>query len=271
MSFEFPRMKLQINQNDYEKDGLIYCGQCNTPKQWRGVLFGKNVVMPCLCKCAEEKRNEEQNEIKRKSKLDRIEFVRDTAFNDSCMKKWTFQNDDLKNPGLSNKMRKYAENFNEFQKNGRGLLLYGNTGNGKTFMGCCVVNHLIDAGYTALVKNFNTISNELFSSQHKDEYMEKLNSVSILMLDDLDIERESSYMNEVVYSIIDGRYRAKKPIIVTTNLSATQMKNVDTIEKKRIYSRLMEMCLPISVIGQDRRYENARKKFEEDMKLLNGE
>lgn len=270
MDFVIDAQQSRIEPSDYEKDGLLYCGKCDTPKQCEVVLFGKRRIVPCLCKCQNEQFEKDEKEKKELNRKMRINEIRDQAFQDGRMKSWTFKNDDQKNFELSKKMRNYAENFNEFQKNGRGLLLYGNTGNGKTFMGCCVVNFLIDAGFTALVKNFNSISNELFSEQRKDEYMERLNRVSILMLDDLDIERESAYMNEVVYSVIDGRYRAKKPIIVTTNLSAAQMKNATTIEKQRIYSRLMDMCIPISVTGEDRRYENAKKQFEKDMKILNG-
>lgn len=270
MDFVIDAQQSRIEPSDYEKDGLLYCGKCDTPKQCEVVLFGKRRIVPCLCKCQNEQFEKDEKDKKELKRKMRINEIRDEAFQDGRMKSWTFKNDDRKNLELSKRMRNYAKNFNEFQKNGRGLLLYGNTGNGKTFMGCCVVNFLIDAGFTALVKNFNSISNELFSEQRKDEYMERLNRVSILMLDDLDIERESAYMNEVVYSVIDGRYRAKKPIIVTTNLSAAQMKNATTIEKQRIYSRLMDMCIPISVTGEDRRYENAKKQFEKDMKILNG-
>lgn len=268
MDFILEEQKNRADPSDYEKDGLLYCGKCNTPKQIEVTLFGKKRIVSCLCDCENEKAKKDEQERKQLKRIMRINEIRDEAFQDGRMKSWTFKNDDQKNLELSKRMRNYAKNFNEFQKNGRGLLLYGNTGNGKTFMGCCVVNFLIDAGFTALVKNFNSISNELFSEQRKDEYMERLNRVSILMLDDLDIERESAYMNEVVYSVIDGRYRAKKPIIVTTNLSAAQMKNATTIEKQRIYSRLMDMCIPISVVGEDRRYENAKKQFAEDMKIL---
>ena len=270
MDFVIAAQQSRTEPSDYEKDGFIYCGKCDTPKQCEVVLFGKRRIVPCLCKCQNEQFEKDEKDKKELKKKMRINEIRDEAFQDGRMKSWTFKNDDQKNLELSKRMRNYAKNFNEFQKNGRGLLLYGNTGNGKTFMGCCIVNFLIDAGFTALVKNFNSISNELFSEQRKDEYMERLNRVSILMLDDLDIERESAYMNEVVYSVIDGRYRAKKPIIVTTNLSAAQMKNATTIEKQRIYSRLMDMCIPISVTGEDRRYENAKKQFEKDMKILNG-
>lgn len=270
MDIFVPKVKVQIDQSDYTKDGLIYCGKCNTPKQWRGVLLGRQAVMPCLCECAKQKRDADEKAEKERIRKQRIEEIRNEAFQDGRMKAWTFENDDLANPELSRKMQNYAKNFKEFKQKGRGLLLYGTTGNGKTFMACCIANRLIDLGYSVLVKNFNSISNELFSTQYKDEYMENLNGVSLLVLDDMDIERDSAYMNEVVYSVIDGRYRANKPVIVTTNLSATQLRETSSMEKKRVYSRLMDMCVPISVVGQDRRYSNAKANYVSDLELLNG-
>lgn len=40
---------------DYEKDGLLYCGKCNTPKQYR-LRIGecKVKIVPCACVCANE-------------------------------------------------------------------------------------------------------------------------------------------------------------------------------------------------------------------------
>lgn len=270
MDFAIPDFETHIDSSDYEKDGLIYCGECGTPKQCQITLFGESRIVPCLCRCAKEKLDEEERKKRELIRRARAEEMRNEAFQDGRMREWTFENDDGADPEFSKKMRNYAEHFNDFCAKGRGLILYGTTGNGKTFMGCCVANKLIDNGFSVLVKNFNTISNELFATAYKDEYMDRLNRVSLLMVDDLDIERESAYMNEVVYSVIDGRYRAKKPVIVTTNLSSKQMKEA-VGDKKRVYSRLVEMCIPIHVTGADRRYSNAKKTFEDDMKLLNGE
>ena len=54
----------------------------------------------------------------------------------------------------------------------------------------------------------------------------------------------------------------KKPLIVTTNLSYQDMTRTDLdMDHQRIYSRLMEMCLPIIYQGQDQRL------YEQDIKL----
>ena len=81
-------------------------------------------------------------------------------------------------------------------------------------------------------------------------------------IDDLGIERNSEFALEMIYNIIDRRYCIKKPLIVTTNLSYQDMTRADLdMDHQRIYSRLMEMCLPIIYQGQDQRLH------EQDIKL----
>ena len=75
------------------------------------------------------------------------------------------------------------------------------------------------------------------------------------MIDDFAVERNTEYVNEIVYNVIDSRYRSGKPLIITTNLSADDFKHPDNINKQRIYSRINEMCVPIPVTGKDRRSE----------------
>jgi DNA replication protein DnaC len=75
-------------------------------------------------------------------------------------------------------------------------------------------------------------------------------------------------MNEIVYSVIDARYRAALPLIVTTNISMQEMMNVTEISRQRIYSRILEKCHPIAVTGADRRKQSALSDYAEMNKLL---
>ena len=91
------------------------------------------------------------------------------------------------------------------------------------------------------------------SFSEKQNVLESLNRYSLLVLDDLGAERSTEYMQEIVYNIVDWRYRSGKPMIVTTNLTGEQMKATDNIQLQRIYDRIFERCLPIEVNGQSRR------------------
>ena len=65
------------------------------------------------------------------------------------------------------------------------------------------------------------------------------------------------------------RYRSRKPLIVTTNLTLDEIRYPQDTANARIYDRLLEMCVPISCIGVSFRKEAAQEKLER-MKLLIG-
>lgn len=261
---------IPTEEGDYEKDGLLYCGKCNTPKQCKVELFGKIRTPMCLCKCEAEKREQEKAERKRIDFLREVTRYRRMGFPESDMQEWNFENDDLSNEKLTQAMRNYADNFKEFLKSGKGLLLYGSVGTGKTYAACEVANALIDKGYPVLVTNFARLTNTLQGMfDGKQEYIDSLNKFALLVIDDLGAERKSEYMQEMVYNIIDSRYRAGLPLIVTTNLAMQEIKEPSDIGNARIYDRVLERCFPIEVSGASRRRKAVRESYN-DMKNLLG-
>lgn len=255
--------------DDYTVDGLLYCGKCQTAKQCRIELFGQERIVPCLCKCKAEAREAEEEERKRREKMMDIRRMRDLGFADAEMQNWTFERDDGSNEQISQAARKYVENFDEMKKRGQGLLLFGEVGTGKTFISACIANALIDKGYPCLVTNFARLVNTLSGMfDGKQNYIDNLNNFDLLVIDDLASERDTEYMGEIVQNIIDSRYRAGLPLIITTNLTSDELKRPAEIRKKRIYSRLFEMCFPIEVKGKDRRKQKLREEFSEIGNLL---
>lgn len=264
-------MNSKEQDGDYinEEDGLLYCGKCNTPKQTRIELFGEIRMPYCLCECEAMHRDKERAEAERKQQQMKIQSNRRAAFPMADMELWTFENDDMMNPKISNAMRRYVEHFDEMRSMGQGILLWGECGTGKTYHAACVANALIDAGYSAIVTNFSRIINTIQGmNEGKQEYLDSLNRCSLLVFDDLGIERETEYMREQVYNIIDSRYRAGRPMIITTNLSIKELKNQDNIDKKRIYDRILERCTPIEVNGANRRYKKINANHNHMMELL---
>ena len=76
-------------------------------------------------------------------------------------------------------------------------------------------------------------------------------------------------MNEQIFQVIDARYRANLPMIITTNLSIDEIKKTSNLEYSRIYDRIIERCFPIEVKGQNRRHKAVRESYS-DMKELLG-
>ena len=83
------------------------------------------------------------------------------------------------------------------------------------------------------------------------------------------MERGTEYALEQIYNIVDSRYRSRKPLIVTTNLTLDEIRHPQDTVHARIYDRLLEMCVPVSCIGASFRKESAQEKLEQ-LKLLIG-
>lgn len=238
-------------------DGLKHCKRCAGPTQCRVTLFGVEQVVRCLCPCEKQRLADiEAQEMQ----LQQIERRRRDCFDVATMRDWTFAADDRKNPKVSDAMGKYACRFDEFLAKKSGLLLFGPCGTGKSFYAAAIANKVIEMGFTAKMTNFATIINRLQSTfEGKDSYIEGLNRYQLLVIDDLGAERTTSYMQELVYTIVDSRYRSGLPMIITTNLTREQIKHSGSVENERIYDRIMERCLPVEVAGQSRRKQKLRE------------
>ena len=260
------------NDCDYEDEqGFLVCGKCHTRKQTEVTILEKKIRPYCLCKCGAEKRDREESEREQQKNEQQINYNRRMAFpkeEREQMQQWTFSNDDMQNKRITQAMQNYVDNFPELKKQGKGLLLYGECGTGKTFSACEVANALIDKGYKVLVTNFARVLNTLQGTFEKQEYIDSLNDYSLLVIDDLGIERDTSYAKEQVYNIIDSRYRAGLPMIITTNLSIDKIKKPEDMENMRIYDRILERCFPIEINGGNRRRQAIRNEYEEMKNLL---
>lgn len=247
----------------YGEDGLLYCGKCHTKKQHRDLYFRVGNVTMCLCKCAKEARDREDDARKQMELADKIKRYRSVGFPEEDMKNWTFDNDDRANEKLSNAMLNYVENFDKYKAEGKGLLLYGDTGRGKTFAACCVANALIDKGVPVLVTQFTRIRNELWGmSEGRQEYLDNINKFPLLVIDDLASESKTEYMGELIYNVIDSRERANLPIIITSNITKEELENPADMTYKRIFSRLFGNCIPVKVEGKDRRKQRLIADFD---------
>jgi len=252
------------------EDGLLHCAKCDGYRETTVALFGNVRKVRCICKCQKEALDAEEEARKNHEKMQRIEKLRKTGFQDGLLIDWTFYNDDGSHPEVMKAARNYVDNFKTFKKDGKGLLLYGNVGTGKTYVAAAIANALVDKGVPVMMTNFARIANKLQESfDGRQEYLDNLNKFDLLVIDDLAAERKTEYMQEIVFNVVDARYRSGLPMIITTNLSMDTIKNSQSATDNRIFDRIIEKCFPIEVKGKSHRRKNVNKEYG-DMKAMLG-
>lgn len=248
-----------------EADGLLYCGKCHTPRQCRVLAPMRGMVTCfCLCKCRGERRMAEDAAEKERRHLEYLRSLKANGLQDKTLRDWTFKNDNGTNPQKTKQAKRYVEQWEQMKADNIGLLLLGEVGTGKTYFAASIANALLDSGVPVLMTNFAKILNSLSAlySTERNAFIDSLNHFHLLIIDDFGMERGTEYALEQVYQVIDGRYRCGRPLIVTTNLSLAQMKSkrID-MAYQRIYSRVLQMCVPITFVGADLRVNASKNKI----------
>lgn len=148
---------------------------------------------------------------------------------------------------------------------GAGLYLYGCSGCGKTFLAALIAQELLKTGKTVIFCDVPSLLESLKATFDGDtrieELMSKLATADMLIMDDLGAEYPTEWAASRLYMIINQRYNAEKPIIVTSNLNPLEAndklnspKNAPLgVHGDRIISRLRQMCRIAQIKGGDRR------------------
>lgn len=239
-------------------DGLLYCGECHTAKQVRmpPMLGCPERIVNCLCKCRYDRRIREDEERKLRNEIERLQRE---GLTDPRYYQYTFAQDDQRIKKFSDCCMRYVQNWEEHEKNGTGILFLGSCGTGKTFYACCIANALIQKGISAMVTSLPTVIRELWNNG--SETIARIQRPRLLVLDDLGAERKTDTAIELLYEIIDARYRTGKPMIITTNLTydnlikPTGNDKVAAMDLIRIYDRILERCRLFAIDGESRRRE----------------
>ena len=255
------------------EDGLLYCGKCRQPKEAffaeGKTLFGRD-RHPKECDCQRKRREEREAADREQKHREEVERLKRIGFTDPAMREWTFGNDNGKCPQME-KARRYVEQWEQIEDGNHGLILWGSVGTGKSYLAGCIANALMEKEISVCMTNFALILNDLAASfKDRNEYISRLCSFPLLILDDFGMERGTEYGLEQVYNVVDSRYRSRKPLIVTTNLTLEELQNPEDTPHARIYDRLIEMCTPVRITGENFRKARAREKMERLKTLLNG-
>ena len=146
--------------------------------------------------------------------------------------------------------RKYAYGFTEKSAN---LLFSGDTGLGKTFLSACIARTVADRGYSVVYESAGHLFGKLERAKFENdeaarEETKKYTACDLLIIDDLGTEMAGQFVSAALYSLINDRLLAGKPMIVSTNL------NSDDLSRRyspQIASRLRGSFMRVAFVGED--------------------
>ncbi len=151
----------------------------------------------------------------------------------------------------------------DFDKKRDSLLLYGNTGVGKTFLCNCIAKELLDTSHTVVYLTafqlfdilekykFNRVPEEYPALEEKVRYI--LDS-DLLIIDDLGTESTNSFLAAQLYLCVNERLLKQKSTIISTNLSVDDL---NKLYSERVFSRIISSYRLLKITGTDIRLKKA--------------
>lgn len=148
---------------------------------------------------------------------------------------------------------------------GRGLLLMGPCGVGKTHLAVAALIEIINGnkGGRLLFSNFQDLIQEIQASfdsdqvPSKSELLRPLLEADLLVLDELGSQKPTTFVQDILYYVINSRYNDERATIFTTNYidEAPEAKEENLSQRigHRLRSRLYEMAPMVKLSGKDHR------------------
>jgi len=158
------------------------------------------------------------------------------------------------------RVRDVCESLGDNLDSGHGMWFFGNSGTGKTTLAMLISKIALEAGHSVAIYSLPKLLSRIrqtydaeIGEQSYAQLFERLANVDLLHLDDLGAEKQTEWVLEQLYALVNERYEAQRSLVVTTNLPE------DELEKQigvRVVSRLVEICgNPRPLFGPDRRVQ----------------
>lgn len=150
-------------------------------------------------------------------------------------------------------VRSFIRRFDSSYEN---LLLYGNTGVGKTFLSNCLAGELLNTAHTVIYLTafqlFDILEQNKFGRSDEPERLrnqfEYILDCDLLIIDDLGTELANAFTTSQLYLCINERWLNRKSTVISTNLSLEQL---DSTYGERIFSRIMSNYTLLKIFGED--------------------
>ena len=156
-------------------------------------------------------------------------------------------------------IRRYALTFDTYAES---MLFVGGTGLGKTFLAACVARVVADRGFSVCYETaahlFAKLEQAKFTpTEENRREAAKLTECDLLIIDDLGTEMPGQFVTAALYSLLNDRMIAGKPMLITTNLSDEDMKKRYS---PQIASRIYGGFVGKTFVGRDIRILKSRER-----------
>jgi DNA replication protein DnaC len=169
--------------------------------------------------------------------------------------------DMARQPGLSatvGAVRRYCETIDQQLDAGNGLWLMGGPGTGKTTLAMLASKEAIKRGHSVAIYSVPRLLAEIRDTYDAGagqrsyaDFFQDLVTVDLLHLDDLGAEKQTEWVLEQLYALVNERYEQERSIVVTSNV--TEAGELEDQIGKRTISRLIEMTTQVPLFGDDLR------------------
>ena len=154
--------------------------------------------------------------------------------------------------------RRYALSFSGDAGN---LLFVGGTGLGKTFLSACIARTVADRGFSVAYETANHLFGKLEQakfnpSEEARREADRLLTCDLLIIDDLGTEMPGQFVTAALYSLLNDRLLAGKPMVISTNLNVEEM---NRRYSPQIASRLHGSFQRLTFVGEDIRVLKGRE------------
>lgn len=140
-------------------------------------------------------------------------------------------------------LRDYSDNFDENARKGRGLILSGKPGTGKSHLAGAVLQAHIDKDvlYATCLDLIRMVRETWRKDSERSErqVLAFLAGLDLLVIDEMGVQYGTDGEQTILFDVLDARYRALKPTILLTNQDAEGLKGY---LGERTFDRLRETC-----------------------------
>ena len=231
------------------------CSVCGEETFRQYEIRGKTISYPRACACRRKENAAIELEHKKAELLNCALDIKDKGYLDKGYARYTFDKCDNPDSPITRQLLQYCRNFDKAQNNNRGIYLYGAARRGKTFYASCIANYVRKNGIYVLIGTSSAMIRYFTKNYGRNEDAEdQIRRYPLMVIDDLGTEETDAKNLSVINEIIDMRYQARKPLIITSNFALDDLYKGTGVYGDRITSRLREICKTIRIDGKDRSY-----------------